>query len=101
MSENAFIPGSTVTLSATQATASVAVPGGTKSRRRIRVRIPAGDDTVFLAFGGSGVTAALTDMPMHAGTTEYFTLLEGQTHVAAICASTETATVYITEGSVG
>lgn len=101
MSEYGFNPNSTVSIAATSTTGRVAVPGATKHRRRIQVTIAAGDDPAFLAFGDDSVNAALTDMPVLPGTTRDFFMQEGQTHVAAICASTETATVYITEGQMG
>jgi hypothetical protein len=99
--EFSFIPNASVSLAATATTGSIAVPGSTKMRRTIRINSLPGDDPAYLAFGDSNVEAALTDMRLNPGETAFFTLLETQTHVAAICASTETAALRITEGVVG
>ena len=45
----------------------------------------------------AGVAAALTDMPIAANSTEVFTK-GSQPFVAAICAATETAALYFTNG---
>jgi hypothetical protein len=63
----------------------------------IRV-VNAGPNTVFLRWGVGTQTALTTDMPMLAGTVEVFTKSPNDTTVAAICAATQTATVYITCG---
>jgi hypothetical protein len=56
----------------------------------------AGSATVFLRFGVSGVTAAVTDIPVPSGAIEIFHI-GGSSHVAAITAAS-TATVYFNCG---
>lgn len=68
----------------------------------------AGDGIVFIEKGGSSVTATIpTDggsagsMPIAPGRETGITItpIEGVTHIAAICPSGETATLYITPGN--
>lgn len=57
-----------------------------------------GPNTAFLRWGVGAQTALTTDMPMLAGTVELFSKAFDVNTVAAICASGETATVYVTCG---
>lgn len=94
---NVFQPnGSTVNLSVTTSSASVALTGsGTGANVRV---YNAGSDTIFLAFGTSGVTAATTTgIPIPSGAIEMYTLPPTFTHAAAITAS-GSATAYFTTG---
>lgn len=70
-------------------------PSGGSAVMRI---INAGPNTVFLRWGVGAQTALVTDMPMLAGTIELFTKSDATDTVAAICASAQTALVYITCG---
>lgn len=92
---NPFTPGSTVTLSASGTTGRVALPA--TRGNQIRIANPAGGQIVFVKFGDSTVTAAVTDTPVLVGATDIFTVPTGMTHVAGIT-STSTATVYFTAG---
>lgn len=56
-----------------------------------------GPGEVFLQFGKSGVTATVSHMPVASGSTETFSKANA-THVAAICAGADTATVRFTSG---
>jgi hypothetical protein len=104
MTMNPFHPtsGGTVSLSATSTTGAVAlalVPGGQFQIRYYNK----GPNTVFVKRGTSTVTAALTDYPLPSGIVEVVTVNNpdagGVTHIAGICAATETATLYISIGS--
>lgn len=59
-----------------------------------------GPNAAFIRWGtASGVGAAVTtDMPMLAGTVEVFTKSPDATTIAAICAATQTASLFITAG---
>ncbi len=86
------IPRGTVKLTAGVATSAVQVRASGSGYQRVLV---SPITTAFIAFGASGVTAALTDTPVLAGVPRYFTLEPGQTHVAGITAS-GTADLYFT-----
>lgn len=90
----AFAPsGSTATIAATAASASVAIDPNSSVVRIYNK----GPNVAFLRFTVGASTAAVTDMPIAVGATENFT--KGTASVAsAICAATETATVYATSG---
>jgi hypothetical protein len=95
----------TKSISATSTSANVAIAAvdfntGTLGQGYNVMRIVnAGPNTVFLRWGTASTTTALaTDMPMLAGTVEVFTNSPDTSYVAAICASAQTATVYITCG---
>ena len=106
MQVNTFFPlGATVNLEADTSSDSVALTAYDPSLGTVRI-YNSGTVDVFVAFGTSGVTAALASgMPVKAGNTEVFglgsTLLRADTtpptHVAMITAS-DTATVYLTSG---
>lgn len=70
-------------------------PSGGKAVMRI---VNAGPNTAFIRWGVGTQTALATDMPILAGTAELFTKSEDTNTVAAICASTQTATIYVTCG---
>lgn len=70
-------------------------PSGGHSVMRI---VNAGPNTAFVRFGVGAQTALATDMPVLAGVTEVFSKSADVDTVAAICAATQTATIYITCG---
>lgn len=90
---------SSVTLDATDVsstpTPANAGPSGGHSVMRI---VNAGPNTAFIRFGVGAQTAVAGDMPILAGAIELFTKAGDVDTVAAICASTQTATVYVTCG---
>lgn len=88
--------GASTSISATTSSASAAITGVPRGTSTVRI-VNSGTVVVFLKFGTSGVTAAVTDMPMLGGTVETFQIRNDITHVAAITSS-GTATVYITSG---
>ena len=99
---NPFTPAAaTVSRAATSTTANVALgtipclSGGT-------VRIyNAGPNTAFIEFGGTSAieAATATSMPIPSGAIETFSRGPSVTHMAAICAASQTATVYATPGN--
>lgn len=91
---SAFTPGPTVTLSAT-ATSSSSALSGTGSQVVFQ---NAGPNTVFVTFGSSTVTATTANFPVLNGQSLQLTRPADSTHVAAICAATQTATLYVTPG---
>lgn len=96
----AFSPkaASTVSLAATATTSSVAVNTGETAKSKKWRIFNAGPNTVRVEFGPSAVTAVLgTAMPIPSGGVEVFSP-GGATHLAGICAASETATVFITPG---
>ena len=98
MSLEAFtLNGTTVVLSAT---ASSPTPTAFTPRfGRIRV-VNKGPNQAFLrsGIGATDATATTSHTPIAAGTIESFTVPTNHTHISAICAASETATVYITTG---
>lgn len=58
----------------------------------------AGPNTAFIRFGNGAQTAVLTDTPVPVGVIENFFKGNFDT-MAAICAATQTATVYFTPGN--
>ena len=91
---NPFTPGATVSLDVTESTASVALSALLSNQ--VRVASPADNEVAFIRFGGSGITAALTDLPILPGTVEVFTVQDAWTHIAAI--GTTGSTLYFTRG---
>jgi hypothetical protein len=91
---SAFTPQATATLSVT-ATSSNAALGGTGSQVVFQ---NAGPNTAFVAFGSSTVTATTAGFPVLNGQSLQLTRPADATHMAAICASTQTATLYATPG---
>lgn len=83
----------TATIAATAASASATLDGLCSVVRVVNL----GPNKAFIRFGTGATTAALTDMPIAANSTEVFTK-GSQTTVAAICAATETANLYFTNG---
>lgn len=89
-----FTPsGATVNIAATAASASVAIDGNSNVVRVYNK----GPNVAFVSFSLGASTATLTDMPIAVGATEKFTKGMGNT-ASAICAATETATIYLTCG---
>lgn len=93
---NPFTPGGSSTLSATDTSSSVALD--THGGMQVLIFSPAASDTVFIKFGDSTVEATTADIAIGAGFNRVFTIPPGATHVAGICAATETATLHITRG---
>jgi hypothetical protein len=92
--------GSTVTRTVTTSSARVALtdPGIFGGKFQVRVA-NTGAYKAFIEFGGSSVTAAVaTSMPILPSNVEIFTIAPGDTNIAAICDTGETATLYITSG---
>lgn len=97
----AFRPlaGSTVNIDVSASSQRIAV-SATGGNEQIRV-MNNGTATVWIAFGDSSVTAALTDIPVGPGVTEVLTLplpASGPMNVAAIAAGS-TGKIYFTRGS--
>lgn len=95
------VPGSTVSISATNVTGSVALAGAPNTGK-FQLRIyNAGAATIFFNRGNSSVTATTSNMPLPSGAVEVITIAnpanDPVTHVAAITSS-GTATVYFTVG---
>lgn len=90
---------SSVTLDATdvQSTPSPANSGPSGGHSVMRL-VNAGPNTAFVRWGIGAQTALATDMPLLAGVTEVFSKSGADDTVAAICAATQTATVYVTCG---
>lgn len=94
----------TKSISATSTTASATLDaldvnsstniGGFSVMRVVNV----GPNTAFIRWGVGAQTALTTDMPVLAGTVETFTKGNSTDTVAAICASGQTATIYVTCG---
>lgn len=91
-------PVGSATLDATASTGNVAlVQAGGQSYTVWVYSLPA-DDVAYLAFGASDVEATAGGIPIPPGVIVPFVVPAGWTHVAAICASTETASLTFTSG---
>jgi hypothetical protein len=99
MDKGVFQPtGNSVKLSVTATTGSVALAANHTHGDTVRIANE-GTNSIFIKFGGSGVTATqAAGMMVLAGTAEPFDLPPGFTHVAAICKATETAYMCATVG---
>lgn len=98
-----FVPGTTASLSVTATTGAMEIPapaGGLASTLRRQVRLyNEGANPCFVVFGVTGVTAvAGAGVGIAPGQAEIFTVLPGQTHLAAICRATLTTTLVVTGG---
>lgn len=90
----------TATLSVTATTGSVTFNvNATAPSPHARV-YNQGTKDCYIKFGNSAVTAAVTDMPVKAGSTFVFNC-HGQKYIAAICGGTDTTTLLITPGEGG
>lgn len=98
---DAFQPmGSTVNISASTSSSSVAL-SGIGNGGTVRV-VNVSDVTIFINFGASDVTAAAaTSMPVRANSDVVLTLPPTLTYVAAISASGTTKVIYFTSGQGG
>lgn len=103
------LPTSTTSISATDATGRVLVRGTTQPGLQQKWYMITNADTSNIAFvevGGSTITATLPNgatpgsMPVLPGQTVAIDGSGGH-YVAAICLSTKTATIYITQGHIG
>ena len=89
-----FTPGATASISATSTSGSASVTAANNSVRVVNL----GPNKAFIRWGvGAQTAVASTDMPVHNGATEIFDKGRADT-LAAICASGETATLYLTSG---
>lgn len=96
---------SSVTLDATDVSstpsvgsATPAFVGGASGGHSVMRIVNAGPNTAFIRFGVGAQTALTTDMPILAGAIELFSKAADTDTVAAICAASQTATVYVTCG---
>lgn len=90
----AFCPGASASRSVNGSSQRVALPAGSGTQFRI---LNDGTTTCFFKAGDSSVTAAITDTPILAGTSEVMILDGVATHIAAINDGTA-ATLRITRG---
>ena len=88
----AFLPGPTVSLSATTSSSSISL--GTQART-VRV-YNAGSVAVFIKFGNTSATAATTDLPIAPGSVEAFDTRKAD--IVAGSTASGSATVYFTVG---
>lgn len=96
--------GNTYRLDLTTSADSLAIPGMDDPRgKTVRVYVD-GDGPAFVAFGGSGVVAAIaasdgsaTGIPLAGNRESGFTVRSGATHISGIMAS-GTASLYVTVG---
>ena len=90
----------TVNVAATSTTGNVSL-GALPSPDGGTVRVyNAGPNTAFIEFGISTIEAvAATSVPVPSGAIETFSRGPSVTHMAAICAASQTATVYATPGN--
>lgn len=99
-----WLEAATVTISASAVNAVGALLKMPTGQTQIRV-YNKGPNVAFIRKGtdSSATAVAATDLPIGPGVTEILTLsnlpASPITHVAAICAAAETATVYITTGA--
>lgn len=91
-----FTPAGTVTVAATAASASAALPNA-DTQHTVRIVSDAGGSLAFIKFGDASVVATVNDTPVMPGAIELFRKSAAQTHIAAITAS-GTATIYATTG---
>lgn len=91
-------PAGTAKLSVTATTGRVARAKATTNQMRLAT-LPT-DKTCYVALGGSTVVATTSGIPVLPGIPFTITVpTDGSvSYVAAICAATETATLYITDG---
>lgn len=96
---------SSVTLDATDVSstpsagsATPAFIGGPSGGHSVMRIVNAGPNTAFIRWGVGAQTALATDMPILAGAIEVFSKAADVDTVAAICAASQTATIYITCG---
>lgn len=78
--------------------ATPAFVGGASGGHSVMRIVNAGPNTAFIRFGVGAQTALTTDMPILAGAIELFSKAGDVDTVAAICAASQTATVYVTCG---
>lgn len=93
----AFTPtGDTITISATSTNSNAALNG---IGEQVVIQ-NAGSDIAFvkLVTSAAGAANASADMPVFNGASIQLTRSPSHTHIAVICASTQTATVYVTTG---
>lgn len=57
-----------------------------------------GPNTVFVRWGNTAPTAVNTDYPIPNGQSRRIFIGTGITNIAAVCNSTETATLYVSQG---
>jgi hypothetical protein len=84
-------------LAASQTSASATV---NKDEGSVRIT-NTGPNTAFIRMGTGAQTAVLTDMPILANTSVHLKKSISTDTIAAICAATQTASLYIAEGNGG
>jgi hypothetical protein len=94
MNQLPFSPAETKSLSGTSTSSSATFATAHQTMRVCNF----GPNKAFLRYGSGAQIALTTDMPVPVGNTEIFTLPPVATTVAVICASGETAAVYVTAG---
>lgn len=85
------------TLDATDVSTTTANAGTIGGNSVMRV-VNGGTKTAFIRFGVGAQTALTTDMPVLAGTIELFKKSYDANTVAAICAGSDSTTIYVTCG---
>lgn len=96
-----FRPIGSVLINVTAVSAATALPGSIASVQMPTIRLyNAGPHDCFVVPGGSDAVAVAdgTAMIVPAGSIEVFHLLPHDTHLAAICASGQTAALHVTRG---
>jgi len=94
---NPFTPGPTATLAVTEASAAVALPVGLSGQ--VMVTSAPNSSLAFIQFGDATVEADEASSTPILPTAAYtFTIGADATHVAGICATGDTATLYFTRG---
>lgn len=92
------VGGSTASISVTSTSASTTLdPCNALTNQVIRI-YNVGPNTAFLRWGNGSQTAVTTDTPIPMGAIENFFKGSSDT-IAAVCASGQTATVYVTPGN--
>lgn len=89
--------GATVTLAATATSSTSAIPTGNMVMRLTNL----GPNKCFVRCGIGAQTAVTTDFPVLSGQSVNVSKPPDCDNVAAICAATETATLYVTVGEGG
>jgi hypothetical protein len=85
-------------IAATDTEAAVAI--GHASGQKQLLLSSTGTNVVFVKFGDSTVTAAEDDdMPILPNTQVIVSITQGVTHISTVCASGESATLWVTPGN--
>lgn len=90
-----FSPGSTISVSATSASANAAL--NTSTAPNVVVS-NSGSKLAYVKFGDAAVAATTADFPVLAGTQAIFSVPNLNTHVAAITVGSDTTTILASKG---